>query len=100
LIFIIPNFNLPQIFQRVAPSDRLVKHLVNRLRLMSSRFEYAKILEVGLERKRNLRANVGDFQLAHDRSQVLDRSTSSAIPSINACWFSGATSNSIIGVKN
>src|SRR5207249_350004 len=49
--------------QRPAPRDHLIQHVVNRLLLMWCRPEDAEVLEVGVERERDLRAHVGDHQL-------------------------------------
>ena len=45
---------------------------MNRLLMMRCRFEDAEVLEVGVERERDLRAHVGDHQLSHDESKVFD----------------------------
>src|SRR5437879_5694298 len=58
--------------QRPAPRDHLIQHVVNRLLMMLRWLEDAEVLEVGEERERDLRAHVGDHQLAHDESQVFD----------------------------
>lgn len=47
---------------RAAPGDELAKHGMNRLLLLGSRLEDAEVLEIGEERKPDLRFHAGDLQ--------------------------------------
>src|SRR5262249_26358554 len=67
-------------FQRLAPSDNLIEHRVDGLRLLRAGLENAEVLEVSEEGYTNLSAHVGDHQFAHHQTQTFNRANSRCAP--------------------
>src|SRR5256885_9279701 len=64
---------LPQRFQRAAPGDELVQHVVNGLFLCWTGLEDAEVFEVGIHGEQDLVAHGGHLHLRQHQTQLLDR---------------------------
>ena len=55
-----------------APRDEVIQHRVHRLLLARAGLERGEALEIVIEGQRDLRPHVGDLDLAHHQSKLLD----------------------------